>query len=219
MNTLSRKIIVLAIAVTMVFAVAVLGGCGVTPELTLQQQADAIGAQVFYWQNGGNPTLDDIDALLTQLAELRAEVERLHGGNEALLARISGYEARLKSLRNKGMPVDINYEILNEIKKDYFTQVIAPTGPIEFCAISIEKVLGMFDGFIVIRFSQHLSFPSTWNIVIGGIEFDGCVATRTVAWKNGRLYSIIAAYDNNILTQKSVYEISKIYNLPYQLTK
>jgi len=88
-------LIAIGLAITMIFAVVALSACNT--DLTLSQQADNLGQQVYAAQNGGNPTIAEIDALLAELEELRAEVIRLDGENVALLTRIAGYEAQLKA--------------------------------------------------------------------------------------------------------------------------
>ena len=99
-----RTLIAVGLAITMIFAVVGLSACNT--DLTLEQQADALGQQVYAALNGGNPTDAKIDALLEELAELRVEVIRLQGDNAALLERIDGYKAQLEALRNRGNLVE-----------------------------------------------------------------------------------------------------------------
>ena len=74
MNTLSRKIIVLAIAATMVFAVAVLGGCGVS---ALQSGLNALQADIVYlYENGG---------MLSQLDEKQERIDAFRNGANGTL--------------------------------------------------------------------------------------------------------------------------------------
>ena len=102
---LMRMLITVGIVVTLLFAMVALSACNT--DLTLDQQADALGQQINALQNGGNPTVENIDTLLAELAELRAEVIRLQGENTALLARIDGYKAQLEALRLKLNPIDL----------------------------------------------------------------------------------------------------------------
>ena len=74
--------------------------CAITPELTLQQQADAIGAQVYYWQNGGNPTVGELEAALKQVAYLQGRVAELEGENEALIKQLAELQRELANMKN-----------------------------------------------------------------------------------------------------------------------
>ena len=98
---LTKKLIVLAVAIVVVMLLAITGltACNTNP--TLVHQVDNLGQQIYAVQNESNPSVADIDALLAELAELRAEVVRLEGENATLLTRIAGYETQLKELRER----------------------------------------------------------------------------------------------------------------------
>ena len=97
-KNLGKKIIVLIMALTMIFTVGLLGACDPNP--TLQQQTDAVGQQVYYWQNGGNATLDELEAALKQVTYLQGRVAQLEGENEALLKQLAELQRKLEDMKN-----------------------------------------------------------------------------------------------------------------------
>ena len=101
-------------------------------------------------------------------------------------------------------------ELQIRIRQDYFNQFVIPTGPWEFDEVVIEKVYGKFEGFIVVRFSQTVGWPGPWEMEIGGVMFDGCLAWRTIAWKDGQILRIADAFENGILSKTDIQNIANL---------
>ena len=95
---LGRKIMVLVIAFVVFFVVGLLGSCDTNP--TLQQQIDTVSAQVYYWQNGGNVTLDELEAAHKQVTYLQGRIAALEGENEALLMQLAELQRKLEDMKN-----------------------------------------------------------------------------------------------------------------------
>lgn len=96
----TKRVIALLTAVVMGFMIAAFSACD-NFECILQQQVNAVSAEVYAVQKDDYATIANIDALLAELAELRAEVKYVEGEGSALLTRIDKYEAQLKALRGQ----------------------------------------------------------------------------------------------------------------------
>ena len=100
MKKIFNKFVLFSTAILLVFSLVGLAGCNNGPNgLSILQQADNLGQQVYAATNGENTSMSEIDALLLELAQLRAEVERLQGENKALLERIDDYKTKLTNFR------------------------------------------------------------------------------------------------------------------------
>gem|GEM_PF-2903470 len=82
-----RMLITACIAIVMLFAVVTFAGCN-NDTLTLRDEVNAVGTQVYYFQNGGEATIADLDALLAQIDELKARINELNAENAELLAEM-----------------------------------------------------------------------------------------------------------------------------------
>lgn len=101
-----------------------------------------------------------------------------------------------------------------QIRQDYLDQLIKPIdATITFDDVVIEKEYGKYDGYIVVRFVNVISYPGgIVPIEIGGIQIDYNFASRIVVWKDGDICTIISAQESNILTQASLQAIARIDN-------
>ena len=106
-------------------------------------------------------------------------------------------------------------DIMNRVKQDYFNQLIKPLDAnVPFEALEIEKEHGVFDGYIVIRFNTVIAYPSSFTpIEIGGVVLDWDFANRIIAWKDGQVFTLISAQEDNILSQENLREIALEHEL------
>jgi len=109
-------------------------------------------------------------------------------------------------------------EEMNQIKQDYFNQLVKPINvDALFEDLEIEKEYGLFEGYIVVRFNSVFNYPALYiPIEINGVEVNWEFANRIIAWKDGQVFTLISAQENNILSQKSLREIALIDNLLYR---
>jgi hypothetical protein len=96
------------------------------------------------------------------------------------------------------------------ITRDFYNQVIKPNYPeYGLRRLKIEKEYGVFDGYVVVRFNFAGHFPTVMlPIDIGGVMIDISLTKRIIAWKNGQMFSLFSAQENNILSQASLQEIA-----------
>ena len=210
-----RMLIAVGIAITMLFAIVALSACNTDP--TLLQQTDSLGQQVYAAQNGGNPTIAEIDALLAELEELRVEVIRLEGENAALLARIDGYKAQLNELRNGGN-VGITAELEARIKQTvlaHFQSIGWQRSTIENIGVNIY---GYFNGSVALSMWHSLDgnieiSDSPWQEEVSGVEFYRHSYMPIVIWSADRILSITEAfYEYEFLTIEDLKQIQTLCN-------
>ena len=99
--------------------------------------------------------------------------------------------------------------IEEQIKQDYFNQLIKPhDASVQFESLEIEKEYGEFEGYIVVRFYPVIIRPARFTpIEIGGVITDWAFADRIIAWKEGQVFTLVIAQENNLLSQESLREI------------
>ena len=103
MGKLLKKIMIGGIIVVLVFGAFVLVGCSPS----LQQQTDTLSQQVYVLRNEtDNPTLAQINVLLTEAEALQERAERLDSDNVALLAQIEELRNELEEMWNERTNID-----------------------------------------------------------------------------------------------------------------
>ena len=169
----------------MIFTVAAMSACNDT-EQTLQQQVDAVGQQVNAAQNGGDATLADLYVLLTELARLRTEVERLEGENTALLTQIASYEAQLTTLRIANIQAQID-ELIKQI-----AALESGNAELQQKLEALQKELARLKG---INLLVETKFP---NIVRQGESFDVIITITNISNYPIRIGSTLRPWETNL---------------------
>jgi hypothetical protein len=107
------------------------------------------------------------------------------------------------------------------ITRDYYNQMIKPNYPdISLEKLKIEKEYGVFEGHVVVRFNPVLLVGGLIvPIDIGGVVIDWAFAYRIIAWKDGHVFTLITAQENNLLSQASLREIALIDNTLFECGK
>jgi len=111
---MKRKILGIAVAIVMLFAVAGLAACN-TSTLTLRDEVNAVGAQVYYFQNGGEASTADLDALLAQIDALTARVNELEADNAALLAELADLRQEVQGMVDEREEARLNADFVLNI--------------------------------------------------------------------------------------------------------
>ncbi|MDR2586477.1 MAG: hypothetical protein LBC84_09755 [Prevotellaceae bacterium] len=105
----------------------------------------------------------------------------------------------------------LDAELRNRIIQDYFNQMVnPPIADVSLEELEIEKEYGVFDKHVVVRFNPVLARlrPAVEiPIEIAGVMTEWSFADRIVAWKDGRVFTLITAQENNILSQASLQKI------------
>ncbi|MCL2410602.1 MAG: hypothetical protein FWC97_03060 [Treponema sp.] len=98
---------------------------------------------------------------------------------------------------------------MEQLKRDYLEQIIKPLDlSISLENLEIERVYGVFDEHVVVRFNTVIGFPSVVTpIEIGGVMIDWNFAFRIIAWKDSQVFTLISAQEKNILSQENLREI------------
>jgi len=158
-------------------------------------------SEIFVWKEGVFFTLQNAyqENILTQ---------------ENIVAIGNTFNSRTGDDMPNTPPQNLDTETRLQIKQDYFNQLIQPLDPsVQFEALEIEHEYGVFDGYIVVRFNSVIVYPAMIiPIEIGGVVLDWVLANRIIAWKDGQVFTLISAQENNILTQESLRAIALIHN-------
>jgi hypothetical protein len=108
-----------------------------------------------------------------------------------------------------GQLESLDAELRSRITQDYFNQVITPNYGATLEDLEVKKKYGVFDGHVVVGFNRVFVTPGMRFVEIGGVEICWELASFTIiAWKDGQVYTLISAQENNILSQASLREIA-----------
>ncbi|MCL2756298.1 MAG: hypothetical protein FWE45_04590 [Firmicutes bacterium] len=108
----------------------------------------------------------------------------------------------------------LDSELRNRITQDYFYQLIKPIDDsVNINDLKIEREYGVFEEHIVVKFNSVISFPGgIVPIYIGGVTIDWAFANRIVVWRDGSVFTLVYAEENNLLSQPNLKAIASIDN-------
>ena len=106
---------------------------------------------------------------------------------------------------------------LAQIAEDFFNYFYAdaPNPPEKNDHISVDRCYGIYDGSVPVMFSL-ISVSISEDVEIGGSKFHYSSGNRIYVWKNGDIFTLQEAYDQDLLTKEHLQTIAEIHNNWYQ---
>ena len=102
--------------------------------------------------------------------------------------------------------------ILSQIKRDYYSKVYGEdaTGDPE-ATILIDHYYGTYNGCVAVMFSGIETNDAEWDIEVAGTVFHYWHGSFIEIWKDGSIYSLEDAYEQNLLTKSDIESIAAVH--------
>ena len=105
------------------------------------------------------------------------------------------------------------YDMINDIKKAYYSRSDAPNIAIAY-DVYINRAFGEYNGSVAVKMSDSLNFDMPCEIeeTVGGFTFVYPTSSTVKVYCDGKLYSLADALEKEFITKDNLQVIYNLYN-------